>query len=168
LLQHRRYICATSKLHEENKDVKSVVIFVAQRCARRVQNISNPDSRADVVNVDGSVQSERVASLVGSVNVVHTRRVFVLPDAEVAVNEAVVQPKDRVGWRCPGVGHDSSNTVMSPRVRGTFGAAGHVSVGALVVASINHALICVCSRRVIVVAGEAVKVVVLAGTNIDS
>jgi hypothetical protein len=139
-------IYATSRLQEENKHAKSVVVLVAQRCARRVQDIPNPNSRADVVYVDSSVHSERVACLVGSVNIVYTRRILVLPDAEVTVNEAVVQPKDRVGWRRPRVRHNSANTVVSPCVCGTLGAAGHVAVGALVVASVNHALVCVCSR----------------------
>jgi hypothetical protein len=157
----------TAKLHKQDNQPKSVVVLVAQPCAHGVQDISNLNSWADVVYVDCGVHSERVAGLVSSVNVVDTGRVLVLPDAEVAVNKAVVQPKDRVGGRRPGVRHDSSDTVVTPCVGGTLGAAGHITVGALVVASINHALVCVCSLAVVVVASEAMKVVVRAGSDVD-
>jgi hypothetical protein len=169
LLAKINAICALSTIQKKKrtKHVNSVVVLVAQRRARRVQDIPDPDSRADIVHVHGGVQGERVARLVSSINVAQTERVLVLPDAEVAVDEGVVQEEDGVGGRAVRVGHDSADAVVAPRVRGTLRAAGHVAVCALVVASVNHTLVGVGGGRVVVVAGKAMKLVAGAGTDVD-
>jgi hypothetical protein len=148
--------------------IRLVVVLVAQSGARSIKDIPDTDGRAEVVDVDSGVESQWVASLVVSVDGVDTVRVLVLPDAEVAVNEAVVQPEDGVGGRSPGVLHDSADTVVSPGVRTTLGAASHAGIVALVVASVYHLRVGVGSLGVVVVTGEAVEVVILAGTDVDS
>jgi hypothetical protein len=144
-----------------------VVVLVAQRSASGVQNIPDTHVRADAVDIDRRIQGKRVTSLVGAVDAVYTSRVLVLPDAEVAVNKAVVQPEDGVGRRRPGVLHDGANAVVSPGVRATLGARGHVGVAVLVVAAVDHGGVGVDRLGVVVVAGQAVEVVVLAGTDVD-
>jgi hypothetical protein len=129
---------ATPKQRRKCKVTSLVVVFVAQSSARRVQDIPDLDSGADVVYIDGGVKGETVAELVSSIDVAHTRPVRVLPDAEVAVNEAVVQPEDGVGGRGVGVLHDSTDTVVTPSVRTTLGTAGHVGVGALGITTVHN------------------------------
>jgi hypothetical protein len=144
-----------------------VVVLVAQSGAGGVKDIPDANIRADTINIDGGIQSKWVAGAVSSVNIVDTSRVLVLPDTEVAVNEAVVQPENGVGGRRPGVLHDGANAVVSPGVRTTLGATGHVGICSLVVATVNHGRVGVDRLGVVVVAGEAVKVVVLAGADVD-
>lgn len=144
-----------------------VVVLVAQGCARGVENVPDAHGRAEIVHVNSGVQAKRVACLVGSVNGLQTGRGLVLPDTEVAVNEAVVQPEDGVCGRAIGVLHDSTNTVVSPSVRTTLGATGHTSIVALVVATIDVLRATVDSLRVVIVTGKAMEVVVRAGTDID-
>jgi hypothetical protein len=163
LLAKTNAVCATSTLlrkkKSHNKHANLVVVLVAQRLARRVQDVPDANSRADVIDVDSGVQGERVARLVGSINVAQTERVLVLPDAEVAVDEGVVQEEDGVGRRSVCVGHDSADTVVTPGVRGALGALGHVAVSALAVAAVNHALVGVGGGGVVVVAGKAMELV---------
>jgi hypothetical protein len=155
-------------LLDQNFRPRLVVVLVAQGCASSIEDVPDTDGGAEVVHVDGGVQGERVACLVGAVDRLGTRRGLVLPDAEVAVNEAVVQPEDGVRGRAVGVLHDSTDTVVSPSVGRTLGATGHAGVVVLVVATIHELGTGVDSLGVIVVTGKTMEVVVCAGTDVDS
>jgi hypothetical protein len=158
---------ATPNLRYRSRSRSLVVVLVAQGSACRVQDVPDADSWADVVYIDGGVKCEAVASLVSSVDVVDTAPVRVLPDAEVAVNEGVVQPEDGVGGRCVGILHDSADTVVTPSVRTTLGTAGHGGVRALCITSIHHVRVCVGSLRVVVVTRKTMEGVARAGSNVD-
>jgi hypothetical protein len=157
----------TLDLRNRSRIRSLVVVLVAQGSARRVQDIPDADSWADVVYIDGGVKCETVASLVSSVDAVDTVAVLVLPDAEVAVNEGVVQPEDGVGGRCEGILHDSADTIVTPSVRTTLGTAGHLGVRALGITSIHHVRVCVGSLRVVVVTRKTMEGVARAGPNVD-
>jgi acetolactate synthase regulatory subunit len=144
-----------------------VVVLVAQRRGRGVKDIPNTHVRSDTVHVDVRVQAERPARYVVSVDAAQTSRVLVLPDAEVAVDEAVMQPENGVGGRAVGVLHDGSNTVVAPGVRTTFRAgshAGEVAVGVALVHVVGVAVLRLCA---VAVAGEAVNLVAGSGTDVD-
>jgi hypothetical protein len=119
---------ATPNLRDRSRIKSLVVVLVAQGSAGRIQDIPEFNIWANAVHIEVGVKGETVAGLVSSVNGVDTVSVRVLPDAEVSVNEGVVQPEDRVGGRCEGVLHDSADTVVAPSVRTTLGTAGHGGV----------------------------------------
>jgi hypothetical protein len=144
-----------------------VVVLVAQGCASSIEDVPDADGGAEVVHIDGGVQGKRVACLVGAVNSLGTRSGLVLPDAEVAVDEAMVQPEDGVSRRAVGVLHDSTDTIVSPSVRRTLGATGHAGIIVLVVATVDELGAGVDGLGVVIVTGKAMEVVVCAGTNVN-
>ena len=79
-----------------------------------------------------------------------------MPDAEVAVNEAVVQPEDGVSGRGIGVLHDGSDAVVAPGVRTRLGALGHAGKVAVGVALVYVGRVAVLRLRGVAVARQAV------------
>lgn len=102
-----------------------VAVLVAQRGARGVEDIPNADRGPHIIDIDRGIEGEGVSSLVVAGDAGGAGRVGVLPDAEVAVDEGVVQPEDRVGRRCVDVLHDGSDTVVTPGVRPSLSAISH-------------------------------------------
>jgi hypothetical protein len=147
---------------------KSVVVLITQRGTRCVQNIPNSDGGTHVLYVDCRVQSKGITATVLAIDVVQAGTVLVLPDAEVPVDEGVVQEEDGVGRGSVGVLHHRSDPVVSPGVCATFGAARHVRVVPFVVAAIDQRGRTVLSRTVVVVASKTMKVVIRARAHIDS
>lgn len=82
-----------------------------------------------------------------------------MPDAEVAVDETMVQPEDGVGGRTVGVLHDSSDTVVAPSVRTTLGAGSHTSKVAVSIALSNVVGVAVLRLCAVTVAGKAMRLV---------
>jgi len=75
-----------------------VVVLVAQGGACGIEDVPDADSGTEVVDVDGGVKSQWVSGLVVTVDSGCAGvGVLVLPDAEVAVDEGVVQEEEGVG-----------------------------------------------------------------------
>jgi hypothetical protein len=71
-----------------------VVVLVAKCLACGVKNIPDLDIRLETVDVDASVKGQRVTIDVCAIDGGGADAgVLVLPDAEVTVNEAVMQPE---------------------------------------------------------------------------
>lgn len=80
------------------RDNSLVVVLVAQSGALGVEDVPDADGGAEVVDIDGGVESEAVADGVSAADGRDARiAAVVLPDAEVTVDEGVVQEEDRVG-----------------------------------------------------------------------
>jgi hypothetical protein len=146
---------------------KSVVVLITQRGTRCVQNIPNSDGGTHVLYVDCRVQSKRITATVLAIDVVQAGTVLVLPDAEVPVDESVVQEEDGIGRGSVGVLHDRANSIVSPGVCATFGAARHVRVVRFVVAAIDQRGRTVLSRTIVVVASKTMKVIIRARAHIN-
>jgi hypothetical protein len=95
-----------------------VVVLVAKCRACGVKNISDLDIRLETVDIDAGVKGQRV-----TINVCARdgggadARVLVLPDAEVAIDEAMVQPE---GLLC--ISHDLDMNFF-PELTGSAGEA---------------------------------------------
>ena len=71
-----------------------VVVLVAKRLSCGVKNIPNLDIRLETVDIDASVKSQCITINVCAIDGgCADAGVLVLPDAEVTVNEAVMQPE---------------------------------------------------------------------------
>jgi hypothetical protein len=145
-----------------------VVVLVAQRARHRVKNIPNAHGRTEVININRRIQPKLVTLGIRSRNLRYTCvTTVVLPDAEVAVDEAVVQEEDGVGGGSVGVLHDGADTVVAPGVGTSLGARGHVRVRAARVAGVDDGVACVDGLGVVAVAREAVALVARAGADVD-
>lgn len=152
-----------SRLHIMRAHTKSatlVIVLVAQRAGHGVQDIPNAHGRTEVINIDCSIQPKLVTLRIGSGDLCDAGvTAVVLPDAEVAVDEAVVQEEDRVGRGSVGVLHDGADAVVAPGVGTSLGARGHVRVRAARVAGVDDGVACVDGLGVVAVAREAVALV---------
>lgn len=147
-------------------DISLVVVLVAQGSALGVEDIPDANSGAEIVNVDGCVESKLVTDGVSSRDGGNAGvAAVVLPDAEVAVDESVVKEENGVGGRGVGVLHDGANAVVSPGVSTTLGAGGHVGVSGTGVASVDDGVTGVDGLSIVTVASQAVANV--AGTRAD-
>lgn len=90
-----------------------------------------------------------------------------MPDAEVAVDEGVVQPEDGVGGRGIRVAHDGSDAVVAVGVSTTLRAPCHLRKGAVLVAAVYHGRVGVGQGGAVAVAGETVASVGCAGSDVD-
>ena len=95
-----------------------IIVLVAQRCASSIKDVPDADSRSEVIDVDRCVERQRIACLVIAIDRTDACRVLVLPDAEVAVNEAVVQPENLL---C--ISHDFDIEFFPEQLTGSAGAA---------------------------------------------
>lgn len=143
-----------------------VVVLVAQRLSG-VEDVSDTDIRANAVDVDGVVKSKWASGDVVSVDGVYTARVGVCPDAEVAVDKAVVHVEEHVARRAVDVLHDGSDSVVAKGVRATFGAEGHTSKVGVGVALVDIFGIAVGGQAAVAVAGKAMGLVIGARANIE-
>lgn len=149
-------------------DINLVVVLVAQGGRLSVEDVPDADSGAEIVHIDGGVKAELVALGVraGDLGDAGVAAV-VLPDAEVAVDEGVVQEEDGVGGGGVGVLHDGTDTVVAPGVSTAFSARGHVRVRGARVAGVDDGAVGVGCAAIISVASEAVALVARAGTDVD-
>lgn len=70
--------------------ISLVVVLVAKRLASSVEDVSDPDIWLETVHVDSGVECQRIAVDICAVDGGRADTgVLVLPDAEVAVNEAL-------------------------------------------------------------------------------
>lgn len=150
-------------------DISLVVVPVAQGRRHSVEDITDADSGAEIVDVDSGVHAQLVALAVraGDLRDAGVATV-VLPDAEVAVDEGVVQEENWVGGRGVCVLHDGANAVVAPSVSTTFGARGHIGVRPARVAGVDDGATGVDGARVVAVAGEAVALIAGTRTDVDS
>lgn len=132
-----------------------------------IKNVPDADSWSHIVDVDGGIERKAVSCPVGATDAVDASRVLVLPDAEVAVNEEVVQPEDGVGRRGKGILHDSSDTVMTPGVRSSLRALSHAGIIAKGVALVDVCLVAVGGLSAVTIARKTMDLVALAGTNVE-
>jgi hypothetical protein len=130
----------TETEHGKN-NISLVVVLVAQSRALGVENIPKAHIRAETVNVDSGVESESVAATVSAADGGDAGvTAVVLPDAEVAVDECVVQEKDGVGGGRVCVLHDRSDTIVAPGVSTAFGARCHIGVGGTGVTGVDDSV----------------------------
>jgi len=104
---------------------------------------------------------------VSAVDGVDAVGVSVLPDAEVAIDESVMQPKGRVGRGPVDILHDGTDAVVSPSVGATFSAGPHAVVVGPGVALVDVGRVAVGRLGAVAVASQAVNLVVRAGTDVD-
>lgn len=154
-----------------------VVVLVAKRLASSVKDVPDPDIRPEAVDVNSGIKRQRIAVDVCAVDGGGAySRVLVLPDAEVAVNEAMVKPENlvvvreelgqmfvgRTYWvgRC-GVDilHNGANTVVAPGVSSALRAASHVGKSGPRVAGIDHRLTGINGLSTITITGKAMRLV---------
>lgn len=96
-----------------------VVVLVAKCRACGVKNIPDLDIRLETVNIDASVKGQRVTIDVIAIDGGGADAgVLVLPDAEVTVDEAVVQPENLL---C--ISHDFDIEFFPEQLTGSAGAA---------------------------------------------
>lgn len=145
-----------------------VVVLVAQGRANGVENRANVHIWTEAVHVDIGAGGERVASRVSAAGGGDARvTAHVLPDAEVAVDEGVVQEEDWVGGRGIHILHNSANTIVTPGMSTSFSASSHISVCGTAVASINHGVSSVGGLRVVSVARQAVTAVAASRADVN-
>jgi len=71
--------------------VQLVIVLVAQCWPCGVENVSDTHIRAEVIHIDLGIESKGISSGVSAPNGSHTLVAsVVLPDAEVAIDEAMV------------------------------------------------------------------------------
>jgi hypothetical protein len=146
-----------------------VVVLVAEGGALGVENVPDLNIRPEAVDVDVGVEGQGVALRVRSTDGGGADSgVRVLPDAEVAVDESVVQPEGWVSGRTVDILHDGADTVVAPGVGTTFSTGSHVGVGVTRVASVNHVVAGVDGLGVVVVTGKAMALVAGSGADVDS
>ena len=145
-----------------------VVVLVAQSLIGGIQDLPDGHITAHAVHIDRGIESKWVSTLIVTIDGADTVGILVLPDAPVAVNEAVVKPEDGVSRRGPNVKHNRSNAIVAPGMRTGLSASSHASKVAHAVAVVNVALVAVSGPLGVVVTSEAVRLVVLTRTDIKS
>ena len=155
-------------MRTHTKPTTLVVVLVAQGAGHGVQDIPDAHGRTEVINVNRSIQPKLVTLRIGSGDLRDTGvTAVVLPDAEVAVDEAVVQEEDGVGGGSVGVLHDGADAVVAPGVGTTLGARRHIWIRAARVAGVDDGVAGVDGLGVVAVAREAVALVARAGADVD-
>jgi hypothetical protein len=137
-----------------------VVVPVAHLLRLGVEYVVDSDIRCETLHVDHSVHGDGVAECVLAVDTRSSDAggVSVLPDAEVVVDESVVEEEDGVGGRGVDVGHDAANAIVAVGVGTTLGAGSHVLIGRIdvgVMAGVNPGLVGVGGQRGVAVALQA-------------
>lgn len=144
-----------------------VAVPVAQRRSSGIQNIPNPDSGANVIHIKSGVEGERAVLAVNTVDRVEAVAVGVLPDAEVTVDESVVQPEGWVGRRTVDILHDGTDTIVSPSVGATFSALPHAVIVGPGVALVDIRRVAVGRLGAVAITSQAMNLVARAGTDVD-
>ncbi len=141
-----------------NNIAKLVVVPVAEGGVGGIHDLSDLDSGPDVVDVDAHAQVQCVAADVVSVDILRAAAVHVLPNAEFAVNEAMVEPEDWVTGRSKHVSHDTTDTVVTPSVWATFDAGSLVGEIAPSIALVDVSSVDVCGGTLISCTLKTVRV----------
>lgn len=146
-----------------------VVVLVAHRRCNRVHHVPDLHVGHKTVEHNGGIEGKRGSSSSSAVDVRKACAVGVLPDAEVAVDHAVVEPEDWVTGGSIHIAHDTADTVVAVGVSTLFGALGEVLVVLQLLAAVDDVGVDVDGVAVVVVTGEAVVLVsgALAGADVQ-
>lgn len=150
---------------DQKKVSRLVAVLVAHGVADCVHHIANLHVGPEVVQNDRGVHGKRCVASSSAVNVASAGTVGVLPDAEVTVNHAVVEPEDWVTGRSIHVAHDAADTVVPVGVRALLSALGEVLVVLQRLATVDDVGVDLGQVVVVAVAREAVVLVGGAGTG---
>jgi len=144
-----------------------IVVSVAQIRIEGVEEIADPEVGADSVHGNDGVEGDGPSVDVVAVDGRDARGLLVLPDTEVAVDEAVVEPEDGVTNRGVDVRHDGADTIVAPCVGAALGAGRHVGESVAVLACVYHGRACVLRLGGVAISGEAVGLVAGTGTDVE-
>lgn len=132
-----------------------------------IHQIPDANIRADPVHGDDGVHGEGYVVGPEAVDRGAARGLLVLPDAEVAVDEGVVQEEGRVAGGGVHVGHDGADTVVSPGMGTALSTSGHVGESVAVLAGLDHGGAGVTGLGGVAVAGETVAHVSGARADVE-